>query len=94
MKWKKNKYYLESISDEKSLCISKSLVDRKTIYTLWKLPYNRAEFIYRSENLDDVKTKAIQYNEEQPTSFDSKITGSTRLPTNEELASIHSRAKQ
>lgn len=80
MQWvKKNEYYLESLQKDISFSISKSKVCKKVIYSLWKLPYNNAQFIFRSENIKDVKDKAIQHFKEQSASVDSKVAGSTRV---------------
>ena len=66
MQWnKKNEYYLEYIGRDLSFSITKSTVCGKVLYELWKLPYNNAEFIYRSKDLNDVKAQAIQYHKEQ-----------------------------
>lgn len=79
MRWKKiDDYHMESVGTDILFSISKSKVCEKVIYTLWKLPYNKAEFIFRSENIEDVKDKAIQYHKEQSTSADSKVAGSAR----------------
>jgi hypothetical protein len=81
VKWElKDDYYLESINKDNSFSISKSQVEDKFIYTLFKIPYNNAQFICRSESLEDVKKQAIQFNKDQSTSVDSKITGSAGLP--------------
>lgn len=73
MRWeKKTDYYIESLGKSVSFSISKSKVYDKVIYELWKLPYNKAEFIFRSENLEDVKREAVQYYKEQSTSASSK----------------------
>jgi hypothetical protein len=45
-------------SSDKKFSISKTKVQDKFIYSLWKLPYDKAQFIFRSENLEDVKAKA------------------------------------
>jgi hypothetical protein len=60
MKWEKiNKYYLECKSKGSYFSIAKTQVEDKFFYTLYKLPYENAEFIFRSENLEDVKAKAF-----------------------------------
>lgn len=87
MKWnKKNDYYLEFLGDLISFSISKSTVCGKVQYELWRLPYNNATFIYRSENLNNVKAQAIQYYKRQSTSSNSKDAGSTGATTRSELA--------
>jgi hypothetical protein len=79
MKWeKKDDYHMES--SDKNFSITKAMIGEKAIYNLWKLPYYKSEFIFRSENLEDVKAKAVQFNKDQSTSVDSKITGSSGLP--------------
>ncbi len=81
MRWKKiDDHHMESVGTDILFSISKSTVCEKVIYNLWKLPYSRAEFIFRSESLEDVKDKAIQYYQEQSTSADSKATGSIGVP--------------
>lgn len=73
MKWEQvNKYYMKSVVGDLSFSISKSKVYNNVIYELWKLPYNKAEFIFRSENLEDVKREAVQYYKEQSTSPSSQ----------------------
>jgi len=58
MKWvKKDDYHIES--SDKKFSISKVIIGEKVIYNLWKLPYYKAEFIFRSENLADVKKQAF-----------------------------------
>lgn len=90
MKWnKKNDYYLEFLGDLISFSISKSTVCGKVQYELWRLPYNNATFIYRSENLNNVKAQAIQYYKRQSTSSNSKDAGSTGAATRSELAGDH-----
>lgn len=60
MKWvKKDDYHIES--SDKKFSISKVIIDEKVIYNLWKLPYYKSEFIFRSENLADVRAIAQQY---------------------------------
>lgn len=46
-------------SSDKKFSISKTQVQDKFIYSLWELPYDKSEFIFRSENLEDVKAKAF-----------------------------------
>lgn len=46
-------------SSDKKFSITKTQVEDKFIYTLYKLPYDKAQFIFRSENLEDVKAKAF-----------------------------------
>lgn len=90
MKWnKKNDYYLEYLGNTVSFSISKSTVYGKSIYELWRLPYNNATFIFRSESLNDVKAKAIQYYKKQSTSSHDEAAGSTGEPTRGELASAN-----
>ena len=73
MKWiKKTDYYIESIGNSVSFSISKSKVCDVVLYELWRLPYNNAECIFGSENLEDVKHKAIQYYKEQSTNAGGK----------------------
>lgn len=82
MRWKKidnDDNYIESVGTDILFSISKSIVCKKVIYNLWKLPYSKAEFIFRSESIEDVKDKAIQFNSEQSASADSKATGSARV---------------
>ena len=80
MKWElKDDYYWESINKDNSFSISKSQVEDKFIYTLFKIPYNNAQFICRSESLEDVKKQAIQYNKKQSASANSEATGSAGL---------------
>lgn len=82
MKWvKKDNYYMQSVGTDILFSISKSTVYEKVIYNLWQLPYSNAKFIFRSENLEDVKDKAIQHYQEQSTSADSKATGSIGVST-------------
>lgn len=77
MKWvRQDNYHITSNGQDISFSIAKSIVCEKVIYSLWKLPLSKAEFIFRSESLDDVKDKAIQYYKEQLASSDSKATGS------------------
>lgn len=81
MKWvKQDDYHMKSVGKDILFSISKSKVCEKVIYNLWKLPYTNAEFIFRSENLEDVKAQAIQYYEEQSASANSKATGSIGVP--------------
>ena len=81
MRWvKKDDYYIESVGKDILFSISKSKVYEKVIYSLWRLPHSKAEFIFRSENIEDVKHKAIQYYQEQLAGANSKATGSTRVP--------------
>ena len=54
-------------------------------YELWRIPYNNATFIYRSESLDNVKAQAIQYYKKQLASVDVKAAGSAGS-TREKLA--------
>ena len=62
MRWvKKDDYHMESVGKDNLFSISKSKVCEKVIYSLWKLPYSKAEFIFRSESLEDVKDKAVSY---------------------------------
>lgn len=62
MKWvKKNDYYLEHIEKDNSFSIAKTISCDKTQYTLWKLPYNAATMLFRSESLHDVKAQALQH---------------------------------
>lgn len=90
MKWdKKNDYYLEHLSNTVSFSISKSIVYGKSIYELWILPYNNAKLIFRSENLNDVKAKAIQYYQEQLTSSSDEAAGLNRKSPNRTLAGDH-----
>ena len=80
MRWKKiDDHHMESVGTDILFSISKSKVCEKVIYNLWKLPYSKAEFIFRSESIEDVKDKAIQFNNEQSASVDSKATGSIRV---------------
>jgi hypothetical protein len=67
---------MESVGTDILFSISKSKVCEKVIYNLWKLPYSKAEFIFRSENIEDVKAQALQLNNEQSASINSKVTGS------------------
>ena len=65
MRWKKiDDYHMESVNTDILFSISKSKVCEKVIYNLWKLPYSRAEFIFRSENIEDVKDKTANYQKE------------------------------
>jgi len=87
MKWvKKDNYYIESINKDNSFSISKSMVCDRVFYTLWKLPYNNSTFIFRSENIEDVKHKAIQHYKQQYTSADSKAARPAYSSAREELA--------
>ena len=65
MRWKKiDDHHMESVGTDILFSISKSKVCEKVIYNLWKLPYSKAEFIFRSENIEDVKSKATNYQKE------------------------------
>ena len=87
MKWvKKNEYYIESLSEVASFSISKSKVCGKVHYELWKLPYNNAEFIYRSKDLNDVKAQAIQYHKEQFASANDEAARLSRESARDKLA--------
>lgn len=88
MKWnKKNDYYLEYLGEHCSFSICKTMVCEKVQYELWIIPYNNARFIFRSENLNDVKAKAIQYYKKQSTSSNDETAGSIGESTRGQLAS-------
>ena len=64
MKWiNKDKYHIESVGKDNLFSISKSKVYGKVTYCLWKLPYSKPEFIFKSENIEEVKQRAIHYVE-------------------------------
>ena len=65
MKWEQvNKYYLKGKMGDLTFYISKSMIYKKVIYELW----NGNNWLYKTENIEDAKRKAIQYQQEQSTS--------------------------
>jgi hypothetical protein len=69
MKWAQgDKYYIKGKLGDLSFTISKSIIYDKVIYELW----NGNKWLYKSENVEDAKRKAIQYHQEQSTSIGSK----------------------
>ena len=65
MKWEQiSKYCLKSKQDIITYYISKSNIYEKVIYELWI----GNKWLYKSENIDDVKNEALQYHQEQSTS--------------------------
>ena len=79
MNWtKQSNYHIESLGNRINatqsvgFSISKSMVCGEQIYELWELPYNKAKFIFRSKDLNDVKAQAIQHYEAKLASAGSK----------------------
>jgi len=65
LKWQKgDNYYIKCNTPTATFYISKSIIYEKVIYELWE----GSKWLYKSENIEDAKAQAIQYQQEQSTS--------------------------